>query len=177
MRGQGVPNPGDRVTHMVIRVDRKQLINVQEGLVASYKSCTRTKSYLLTKGQKEQLSETLKEQEYCLTTSELRDPITIKYALQIKYPSLDDLNQYHDQLEELVYSNFAKLLYTDHEFSLVHILDEFKNSTCDIQYYIFCSEETTDTTISNTKGLLPLLQGDFYINSTDRLFCDINHVI
>lgn len=177
LRLQSITNPEDRLTHNIIRLYRKQLINVQEGLVASYQSCTRTKSYLLTKGQKEQLSETLKEQEYCLTTSELLDPITIKYALQIKYPSLDDMNHYRDQVEELVYSNFDKLLYTDHEFSLVHLLDEFKNSTCDIQYYIFCSEEVTDSTITNSKGRLPLLQGDFYINQNDRLFCDINHVI
>ena len=180
-------------------ISKKQSIDVEQvsqqayaDLINQYKQIVLTKSYLLSKQEKINLSQIIESNEFCLSSHNLFDAKTCNFALQIKFSNQDELNLNSKNLEILIYKEFSKFLYIkDYILNVEVLFDQFmKDNKITFEYMIFNQlieerkindvEEIETPYIIKSSEYLPILKGDFLISDSDfntlKLFFDINMV-
>ena len=173
----------DRNIHF-IRVAKKQILSElsSEQIIADYKNVVDNNAYNLSLSNKQDLSDILHDQEFALSSHVILDLLVIKYAFQIKFENLYDCDYHSPRLSQIIYSQFAKFFYDKNHFmDIDSILNSYQmTNNIKFEYYVMTSEPTTDSIIRHTTHL-PILKGDFQIESSMgefvTLFSDINFVI
>jgi hypothetical protein len=181
-----------------IYLSKKQSLNYRlenpQNLVDQYKDIIEYKSYILTKEDKSILSEILDEHEYALSSHNLFDAKTNKFALQIVFETLKDKETYSDDISELLYREFATFLHKSQYIINIELLmlDFMKKHNIKLEYTIFNEADELDkinnenyeietSYIIKNDNYLPILKGNFDIVDSDaqkvQLFSDINIVI
>jgi hypothetical protein len=194
---QSISNPEKQKTINNIYVSRKQAIQNNslniDNYINQYKTIISNKLYLLNVSEKLMLSKVLEEYEYALTSHNIYDANVNKFAFQIIMESQQDIENYGDQIKEILYSNFAKFLYSkNHIFNIENIFDTYQSiNKINFEYIIF-NEKIESNKILNRvdsstpyvithSNYLPILCGDFPICDSNfisyKLFTDINIVL
>jgi hypothetical protein len=148
---------------------------------------------LVSGTEKQNLSTLINEYEYALTSHNIYDANTCKFALQIRMNTQDELLLYKDSLEVLIYKEFAKFLFIkNHIVNLELIFNNFmEENNIWFEYTIF-NQVVEAQKLQNKSNIetpyiikhdtyLPILKGDFLISDFEyksyQLFFDINMVI
>ena len=167
-----------------IRVTKKQILSelTSEQILFEYKNVIDNYTYILSPSDKRELSEILNKHEFALSSHVILDPLIIKYAFQIKFDTIYERDYHSQKLAKIIYSQFARFLYDkNHTIDIDFILNQYQYvNSIKFEYHIFTSQQTTDTIIRHITHL-PILKGDFQIESVTgeliTLFNDINFVI
>lgn len=175
----------ERRSFNYIYLSKKQCITSSlESIIDNYQRCIENNQYMLSAKEKEELSKIISEKEYCLTSHEIYDAEIQKYAFQIKYSTIDEKELHSEPLAKLIYTEFSKFLFeNNYSFSFEQLIHEYqKENNIEVDYYIFSNLPIDEkSTIISNSDKMPILRGDFSINTTSgesvTLFCDINHVI
>lgn len=189
---QNVINDTEQKSINNIYISKKQIINdnLGIGIINQYRQCINNKSYLLTKSDIKNLSDILSKYEYCLSSNNLFPAKINKFAIQIMFDTLFDLNNYSNLFQIALYTEFSKFLYDkNHVLNFeIFVTDFMKKHDINFQYTIFNSNVEAEK-IKNSKQLdtpyiikheneLPILCGDFNISGTTfepiKLFFDVN---
>jgi hypothetical protein len=180
-----------------IFIGKKQSLNISTTnfvqIIKEYKAILNTNFYLLTKTEKTELSNIINEFEYCLSSNYIYDLITCKFAFQINMSSISDINNYTDDIEKLLYTEFIKFMYIkNYVLNIETLFKDFMSVNNILFTYQIFNQLDEEEKISNSteiftnyiitnKNYLPLLKGDFDIidNSANKLklFFDINIVL
>ena len=93
----------------------------------------------LTKKDKINISQIISENEYCLSSHNLYGPKTNKYAIQIMFDSIDDMELYKHEIEELLYFEFSKFLYIrNYSINIETLLNRYRESNnIKLRYLLF----------------------------------------
>lgn len=194
---QKILNPIDKKTINNIYLFKKQSLNETidniQALITEYKSIIDYNKYLLSDSEKQIISSKLEENEYALTSHNIFNAETCKYAFQITFKNSSDKETYSDSIKKLLYIEFGKFLYNKAYSLNIEILFKsfMENNNVDFSYSIFNEiiekDKITNKTdkitpyIINHTDYLPILKGDFNICDSDynslKLFFDINIVI
>lgn len=170
---------------------KRQYYNtVLEDIQSQYSKIISTKSYLLSKADKENLNIAMDDNIFCLASHNLYDAEICKFAIQILFDKKDQQDLYGETFSNLIYAEFAKFLVDKDyvlnvETFLTNLMEKYKFK---FDYTIF-NEKDEKFKLSNLSSMetqyiithdeyLPVLCGDFNIASTDfqpiKLFFDIN---
>lgn len=170
-----------------IYVSKKQCMNIIDSSIEhEYKKVIENNLYVLSKSNKDELSEILSEHEHCLISHEIHDAVTCKYAFQIMFETISDRDYHQSKISQLIYKEFAKFLYDkNHVFYFDDFIHNYEvDNGINLEYYIFSSndnEYNEDRRQIKHNNYLPILKGDFGITTEDgdviQLFSDINFVI
>jgi len=181
---QKIENPEEHKSFNYIYLYRRQNMNSSlTGIKDQYQKCIRNKQYILSDNNKKELSQIISKYEYCLTTHKLFDPVICKFAFQIKYETLEAKTYHQSKIDDLIYTEFAKFLKDKYySFNFEDLISNYeKENDIKLESYIFKENDTSDSNVISATNYLPLLQGDFYIETSTgtkvQLFTDINHVI
>lgn len=172
----------------------KHYINTESGtnqIQIQYNNVVSLKTFNLTEEQKQTLSTLISEKEYAISSHNLKDLETNKYAIQILFDDQEELEKYSDLLENLIYKEFSIFLYDNfHTINFEILTNNFvdKYKCKQFGYTLFDesveqeklrtkSQKTTDKLIT-AKDKLPILKGDFMISDNNfsemALFFNIN---
>ena len=117
----------------------------------------------------------LSENEFTLNSHNLFDAEICKFAIQLKFDSIKELELNKVKLENLIYGEFSKFLYIkNHVFNAELIFDNYrKENKINFDYIIFNQKDEeekinqnsdiTTSYIINSEKYLPILKGDFEI--------------
>lgn len=126
-----------------IKIDnlRKQINNIyvwkkicfdtetNQNIIIEYKKVIKSllKDGFLSDIDKQNISEIISENEYCLSSHNLYGPKTNHYAIQIMFDSIDDMELHKHQIEELIYFEFSKFLYIrNHSINLESLINKYR---------------------------------------------------
>lgn len=126
-----------------IKIDnlRKQINNIyvwkkicfdtetNQNIIIEYKKVIKTllKDGFLSDIDKQNISEIISENEYCLSSHNLYGPKTNHYAIQIMFDNIDDMELHKNQIEELIYFEFSKFLYIrNHSINLESLINKYR---------------------------------------------------
>ena len=126
-----------------IKIDnlRKQINNIyvwkkicfdtetNQNIIIEYKNVIKTllKDGFLSDIDKQNISEIISENEYCLSSHNLYGPKTNHYAIQIMFDNIDDMELHKHQIEELIYFEFSKFLYIrNHSINLESLINKYR---------------------------------------------------
>lgn len=126
-----------------IKIDnlRKQINNIyvwkkicfdtetNQNIIIEYKKVIKTllKDGFLSDIDKQNISEIISENEYCLSSHNLYGPKTNHYAIQIMFDNIDDMELHKHQIEELIYFEFSKFLYIrNHSINLESLINKYR---------------------------------------------------
>lgn len=169
-----------------IYVGKKNIINTtnQSQLIHDYVSIIAGERYNADSEDLRNLSESISNHEYCLSSHNLLNIDVVKYALQIKFNNIADRDYHSVRLEKIIYEEFSKFLYDIyHSFNLEQIFYDYQNENrVRFEYHIFTNIDIKDAHIvAHGTDRLPILKGDFEIKTSTgenvKLFSDINMVI
>lgn len=173
-----------------IYISKKVYLNPEFSIDVEYKNTINFKHYLLTQQELQDFSVILDQSEYALSSHNLYNSETIKYALQIKFDiksvEYAYINNHKLNITKLLYFEFSKFLYNKyHQINLESLLNNYMiENDIKLEYTMFSEDGNIiygeNTTIKHTDKL-PILKGDFNINGENntliKLFNDINWVI
>lgn len=159
-------------------------------LIFNYSKIKNDKLYLFSNNEKINLSTTISEFEYCMSSHNIYDSVINNFAFQIKFKTIDALTMYSEKIKQLLYIEFSKFLSDKYSVNIDLLFENFmKTNNVLFEYTIFNEEienkkidgkkYITPNTISN-ETYLPILNGNF--NLIDKnlnkvmLFFDINIV-
>lgn len=161
-------------------------------LISLYKNIIENQSYLVPLNEKINLTGTLSEFEYALSSHNLYDSKTCKFGLQIIFNNQNEKDLYKNDVELLLYKEFGKFLYDKNNILNIEILFKtfMKTNNISFEYNIFNQIDEEEKIKNKTEIItsyiikhdtyLPLLKGDFVICDSDfstvNLFNDINFV-
>lgn len=126
-----------------IKIDnlRKQINNIyvwkkicfdtetNQNIIIEYKKVIKSllKDGFLSDTDKQNISEIISENEYCLSSHNLYGPKTNNYAIQIMFDNIDDMELHKHQIEELIYFEFSKFLYIrNHSINLESLINKYR---------------------------------------------------
>lgn len=126
-----------------IKIDnlRKQINNIyvwkkicfdtetNQNIIIEYKKVIKSllKDGFLSDTDKQNISEIISENEYCLSSHNLYGPKTNHYAIQIMFDNIDDMELHKHQIEELIYFEFSKFLYIrNHSINLESLINKYR---------------------------------------------------
>lgn len=126
-----------------IKIDnlRKQINNIyvwkkicfdtetNQNIIIEYKKVIKSllKDGFLSNTDKQNISEIISENEYCLSSHNLYGPKTNNYAIQIMFDNIDDMELHKHQIEELIYFEFSKFLYIrNHSINLESLINKYR---------------------------------------------------
>lgn len=126
-----------------IKIDnlRKQINNIyvwkkicfdtetNQNIIIEYKKVIKSllKDGFLSDIDKQNISEIISENEYCLSSHNLYGPKTNHYAIQIMFDNIDDMELHKHQIEELIYFEFSKFLYIrNHSINLESLINKYR---------------------------------------------------
>lgn len=126
-----------------IKIDnlRKQINNIyvwkkicfdtetNKNIIIEYKKVIKSllKDGFLSDIDKQNISEIISENEYCLSSHNLYGPKTNHYAIQIMFDNIDDMELHKHQIEELIYFEFSKFLYIrNHSINLESLINKYR---------------------------------------------------
>lgn len=136
-----------------IKIDnlRKQINNIyvwkkicfdtetNQNIIIEYKKVIKTllKDGFLSDIDKQNISEIISENEYCLSSHNLYGPKTNHYAIQIMFDNIDDMELHKHQIEELIYFEFSKFLYIrNHSINLESLINKYREQNNIKLWYI-----------------------------------------
>jgi len=175
---------------------KKQCVNNEtnnkKDFISQYKNIIDTKAYFLSNVEKLSLNKIIDEFEFSLSSHNIFNGKICNFAFQISMENQNDVIKYGDNIQELIYTEFAKFLYIKN--NILNIENIFENFmiTNNIKFdYMIFNEIIENNKINQKIDLvtpyvikhdeyLPILKGNFSIcdsnfNSID-LFFDINMV-
>lgn len=117
--------------------------NSTPNIIPVYKSkiseCLSKSDGFLSEVDKHNISGILSENEYCLSSHNLFQPFTNRYAFQIMFDSINDMELHKNKIEEMLYFEFSKFMYT--RFYTVNIEEllhiYMKENSIHLTYLIF----------------------------------------
>lgn len=136
-----------------IKIDnlRKQINNIyvwkkicfdtetNQNIIIEYKKVIKSllKDGFLSDIDKQNISEIISENEYCLSSHNLYGPKTNHYAIQIMFDNIDDMELHKHQIEELIYFEFSKFLYIrNHSINLESLINKYREQNNIKLWYI-----------------------------------------
>lgn len=102
---------------------------INQNIIIEYKKVIKTllKDGFLSDIDKQNISEIISENEYCLSSHNLYGPKTNHYAIQIMFDNIDDMELHKHQIEELIYFEFSKFLYIrNHSINLESLINKYR---------------------------------------------------
>lgn len=176
-----------------IYLTKRQYVNEDNNiLIDQYINIIDFKKYLLSFNEIEELNKTLDYNEFALVSHNLFPAVINKFALQIMFESITELNLHSEPIKLLIYLGFSKFLYDKyHQLNIELILSDYmETNNIKFEYTLFNQEIETHKLVDKTKinteyiikhtNKLPVLKGDFAICNIDyqpvNLFSDINIV-
>lgn len=179
-----------------IYLSKKQYVNESSNssnlLVNQYINIIDFKKYLLTTNEIEELNKVLDYNEFALVSHNLYHSIINKFAIQILFENINELNLYSGELKLMIYKQFSRFLYDKyHQINLELLLSDYMElNNIKFEYTLFNQEIENLKLVNKTKinteyiikhtNSLPILRGDFAICNIDyqpvNLFSDINIV-
>jgi hypothetical protein len=153
---------------------------INRSISREYQEVIQRQLYLLNSDDKDQLDQILSKYEFALSTHNIYNSNISKFALQIKFNSLEDKEAHQDTLEKITYFEFAKFLFN--KFNSLDIEQLLRNYMVrfrvEFEFYIFTDKiDSIDNGVILHSKYLPILKGDFTIKDGVNLFTDINFVI
>ena len=132
----------------------------------SYNNVVLTKNYQLSTDEFNQITDTLSNNEFALSSHELYKSEIQKYAIQIVFATQDDRLKYQSELELAIYDKFARFLYDNaHTVNFDTFMYDFMEAKNIKLEFLLFSDLPEETKMFITPAVrLPLLQGDFTIN-------------
>lgn len=100
-----------------------------QNIIIEYKKVIKSllKDGFLSDTDKQNISEIISENEYCLSSHNLYGPKTNNYAIQIMFDNIDDMELHKHQIEELIYFEFSKFLYIrNHSINLESLINKYR---------------------------------------------------
>lgn len=168
----------------------KKQTPVDNVLVNQYKSIINNKQYLFAQTEKLNLSKNINEYEFALSSHNIYDSNTCKFAFQITFKTQALVDKYSTDLEKLIYQNFFGFLYKKaHTVNLEILFNDFMvENNVKFSYTIFNELNELDKIntgvykeadyIITHENYLPIIKGNFkIIDSNDSifdLFFDVN---
>lgn len=139
------------------------------------------RDYLLNDNEFKLLTDDLSDNEFALSSHILYNTETSKYAFQIEFDTIENQIKYSNELELLIYSEFARFLYDNfHVINFNTLISEFMSKHNIIIDFIIFNEFGNKSINISAVDKLPLLKGDFDIydnNGTGyKLYTDINFI-
>ena len=175
-----------------IYIWKKQSVNPNY-IPLNYQQIALTESYKLTNQEKTNLDNLLSENEFTLNSHNLFDAEICKFAIQLKFDSIKELELNKVKLENLIYGEFAKFFHVkNHIFNAEILFDNYrKENKVNFDYIVFNQKDEEEkinqnsdivtSYIINSEKYLPILKGDFEIidsfSNKVKLFFDINMVV
>lgn len=102
---------------------------INQNIIIEYKKVIKSllKDGFLSDIDKQNISEIISENEYCLSSHNLYGPKTNHYAIQIMFDNIDDMELHKHQIEELIYFEFSKFLYIrNHSINLESLINKYR---------------------------------------------------
>lgn len=172
-------------------------INLLGTQIDEYRKTVENEKYQLPADELDALRSVIKENEYCLSSSNLNKARTNKYSFQIMFNNVSDKNNHSEKIRHLLYSEFIKFLNNvHHQINIETLFETYQKENNVVFRYIIFSEEVENKKFQESKDAptpyiisqkitdkptLPLLTGNFYIcdssNNKVKLFTDINFVV
>lgn len=171
-----------------IKIDnlRKQINNIyvwkkicfdtetNQNIIIEYKKVIKTllKDGFLSDIDKQNISEIISENEYCLSSHNLYGPKTNHYAIQIMFDNIDDMELHKHQIEELIYFEFSKFLYIrNHSINLESLINKYREqNNIKLWYLLFDKriEQEKIKTLTNNSNLqhFERIETPYIINHT-----------
>lgn len=176
-----------------IYLSRRQYVNEENSiLIGQYIDIIGFRKYLLSTNEITELNKILNKNEFALVSHNLYNSIENKFAIQLLFDNVDEMNIHQDKITHLIYLGFAKFLYDKyHQLNLELLFNDYmEKNKISFEYTVFNQEiESKKLTEKNKyiteyiikhKNTLPILKGDFNICNIDyqpiTLFSDINIV-
>ena len=121
-----IPRKTKQINHIYLW--NKPQLNY-DNIVISYLQAIHNKTYLLDSSSLQSFDKLLEDNEYCLSSHVLHQPLTKKYAVQIMFEKKNEMYAYKDEIEKMLYSEFAKFLqYRFHQINLNTLFDTYKKN-------------------------------------------------
>lgn len=170
-----------------IWLQRKQSINtsLSESLVIlQYNRYINNKLYLLSNQEKQSLGGLLSANEYALSSHNIFDCLTERYAMQIIFDNSFNLDRHRGSIELMVYKAFGTFLHKrQHSIAIDTMFAEYMaDNNVKFEYDIFSETDgiyKKSTIDCVTK--LPILNGTFNLTDssgqTFQLFTNINFIV
>lgn len=141
--------------------------------------------YQFSNQELKNLSNLLEKNEYALSSHNLFHSKTQRFALQIKFKTIKDLDKESVNLEQIIYREFSRFLYKKHHIINIDKLfsDFMESKKISFDYTLFdeFSKTKSENKIISHKEYLPILNGNFKIYDSNNkefdLFEDINFVV
>lgn len=108
----------------------------------------------LTKKDKINISQIISENEYCLSSHNLYGPKTNRYAIQIMFDYIDDMELHKHKIEELLYFEFSKFLYIrNHSLNIETILSLYRASNNIKLSYLLFNKQIEDKKLDKLQSV------------------------
>lgn len=179
-----------------IYIGKKQFVNNVGGIEmtkSQYKNIVDLQTYKLTADDKSNFSALLEQQEFALSSHNLVDLETNKFAIQVLFNDKKQLDKFGKLLEQSIYDEFSKFLYDNmYSINFEIFMNNFMNDnkTGSFSYTLFSEEiellkittkqNSLTPSLINASNKLPLLRGNFDISDDNYnptpLFFDVNIV-
>jgi hypothetical protein len=179
-----------------IFVGNKQYINSFAGLdlvKTQYKNIIDLQTYKLSFDDKNNFSMLISENEFALSSHNIHDLETNKFAIQIMFENKQQLDKFGKILEQKIYNEFSKFLYDNmYILNLELFINNFiADNKCESFSYTLFNEEiekiklttkqnSLTPNVIDSKIKLPILRGNFSISDDNYnntpLFFDVNIV-
>jgi hypothetical protein len=194
---QGISNPDDNKQINNIRVFKKQSINTSStnpiDFINQYKDIISNNRYVLSSVDKVNLSNTISKNEYTLTSHNLVDPVTCKFAFQLLMPDEATMEKHSLAVMKLLYAGFSTFLHKrDHVVNIDSLMSTYmQDNDVKFEYTVFNSidesrkldgkVDVVTSYIVSHDSYLPVIKGDFNICDAGfnayKLFFDVNAVV
>ena len=147
---------------------------INQNIIIEYKKVIKTllKDGFLSDIDKQNISEIISENEYCLSSHNLYGPKTNHYAIQIMFDNIDDMELHKHQIEELIYFEFSKFLYIrNHSINLESLINKYREqNNIKLWYLLFDKriEQEKINSLTNNSNLqhFERIETPYIINHT-----------
>lgn len=191
---QKIINSPTEKTINFLYLSKKQSINIDNvnktDYILQYKNIINNNSYLLNKSEKLNLSKILDEFEYALSSHVIYDAKICNFAFQVTMEKQSDILNHKDNLNALLYSEFAKFMYIKNHYINIETLFENFMLENNIKFtYMIFNQLNEEKKLKEKKNIfteyiikhddfLPILNGNFTICDSNfnpiQLFFDTN---
>lgn len=112
------------------------IINVYKSKISE---CLSKSDGFLSEIEKHNISKLLSENEYCLSSHNLFQPFTNRYAFQITFDLINDMELHKNKIEEMLYFEFSKFMYTRfYTVNIEELLHKYmKENSIHLTYLLF----------------------------------------
>jgi hypothetical protein len=177
-----------------IYISKKQYINIELSnlIKEQYQKIIDLKMYQFSDIDLENLDNSISENEFALSSHNLYNSETNKFAIQLMFNNQYELDKHSFEIQTLIYNNFSKFLYDKNlQLNFELLFNDFmfeKNTFFDYSIFneliekdkLFNKKEISTPYIIKHENYLPILKGDFDISDNlynpIKLFFDINIV-